>query len=154
MLPFVTSQVKLYADYEYDKLMPYLRAMSSYYSFEKVSDPVAPFLSRANIDAPPLQAYEVCKECDYVPEMVFLLGRVGDNKKALNLIIARLGDVERVSCFVLCCLRAKADEALCRRRQSTLQRSRMTMSCGKICSNTRRRSLVSVTLCSFSVGPS
>jgi hypothetical protein len=29
--------------------------------------------------------------------MVFLLGRVGDNKKALNLIISRLGDVERVS---------------------------------------------------------
>lgn len=31
-----------------------------------------------------------------MPEMVFLLGRVGDNKKALNLIISRLGDVERV----------------------------------------------------------
>jgi hypothetical protein len=29
--------------------------------------------------------------------MVFLLGRMGDNKKALNLIIERLGDVQRVS---------------------------------------------------------
>jgi hypothetical protein len=29
--------------------------------------------------------------------MVFLLGRMGDNKKALSLIIERLGDVERVS---------------------------------------------------------
>jgi hypothetical protein len=28
--------------------------------------------------------------------MVFLLGRMGDNKKALYLIIERLGDVNRV----------------------------------------------------------
>ena len=28
--------------------------------------------------------------------MVFLLGRMGDNKKALHLIIERLGDVNRV----------------------------------------------------------
>ena len=28
--------------------------------------------------------------------MVFLLGRMGDNKRALNLIIERLGDVHRV----------------------------------------------------------
>lgn len=31
-----------------------------------------------------------------MPEMVFLLGRMGDNKRALNLIIERLGDVQRV----------------------------------------------------------
>lgn len=31
-----------------------------------------------------------------VPEMVFLLGRMGNNKKALYLIIDRLGDVSRV----------------------------------------------------------
>jgi hypothetical protein len=29
--------------------------------------------------------------------MVFLLGRMGNNKKALTLIIERLGDVNRVS---------------------------------------------------------
>ncbi|CEH19382.1 Vacuolar assembly/sorting protein VPS41 [Ceraceosorus bombacis] len=67
--------VSLYAEYDADKLMPFLRAMSSYYSFEK--------------------SYDVCSRHDYVPEMVFLLGRVGDNKKALELIISRLGDVER-----------------------------------------------------------
>ncbi|KAN0061073.1 Vacuolar protein sorting-associated protein 41 [Thecaphora frezii] len=72
-------QVKLYADYEYPKLMAYLRAMSSFYSFEK--------------------AFNICKEHDYVPEMVFLLGRVGDNKRALSLIIERLGDVERAIDF-------------------------------------------------------
>jgi hypothetical protein len=32
-----------------------------------------------------------------VPEMVFLLGRMGSNKQALMLIIQRLGDVQRVS---------------------------------------------------------
>ena len=31
-----------------------------------------------------------------MPEMVFLLGQMGDNKKALTLIIERLGDVNRV----------------------------------------------------------
>ena len=43
-----------------------------------------------------MQAYKVCKERDFVPEMVFLLGRMGNNKQALNLIIERLGDVNRV----------------------------------------------------------
>ena len=32
-----------------------------------------------------------------VPEMVFLLGRMGNNKKALTLIIERIGDVQQVS---------------------------------------------------------
>lgn len=42
------------------------------------------------------KAYNVCKERDLVTEMVFLLGRMGNNKKALTLIIERLGDVNRV----------------------------------------------------------
>ncbi|KAF6748944.1 vacuolar protein sorting 41 [Ephemerocybe angulata] len=41
------------------------------------------------------QAFQVCKERDLVPEMVFLLGRMGNNKAALTLIIERLGDVHR-----------------------------------------------------------
>ncbi|KAG6842370.1 hypothetical protein H0H93_004075, partial [Arthromyces matolae] len=40
-------------------------------------------------------AYNVCQERDLVPEMVFLLGKMGNNKKALMLIIERLGDVQR-----------------------------------------------------------
>ena len=43
------------------------------------------------------QAYRIIKERDYVPEMVFLLGRMGNSKDALMLIIERLGDVQRVS---------------------------------------------------------
>lgn len=50
-------------------------------------------------DSPPLhlsgQAYQICQERDLVLEMVFLLGRMGNNKKALTLIIERLGDVHR-----------------------------------------------------------
>ncbi|GAA6004052.1 Vps41p [Rhodotorula paludigena] len=67
-------QVDLYAEYNQAKLMDFLRA-SNYYSLER--------------------AYKICDARDLVPEMVFLLGRMGDNKRALNLIIERLGDVQR-----------------------------------------------------------
>ncbi|GAA6055511.1 hypothetical protein JCM3770_006297 [Rhodotorula araucariae] len=67
-------QVDLYAEYNQAKLMDFLRA-SNYYSLER--------------------AYQICDSRDLVPEMVFLLGRMGDNKRALNLIIERLGDVQR-----------------------------------------------------------
>ncbi|CAD6885830.1 unnamed protein product [Tilletia controversa] len=76
---FSDIQIGLYAEYDYSRLMTYLRAMSSYYSFEK--------------------AYKICEEREYVPEMVFLLGRIGDNKRALSLIIEKLGDVERAIDF-------------------------------------------------------
>jgi len=72
---FSDLQVDLYAEYDPGRLIDLLRA-SSHYSLEK--------------------AYEICKKKDYVPEMVFLLGRMGNNKQALNLIIERLGDVQRV----------------------------------------------------------
>ncbi|KAK4049400.1 Vacuolar protein sorting-associated protein 41 [Microbotryomycetes sp. JL201] len=71
-------QVDLYAEFNPNKLMDFLRS-SSLYSLEK--------------------AYEVCDKNDLVPEMVFLLGRMGDNRRALNLIIDRLGDVQRAVDF-------------------------------------------------------
>ena len=70
------GQVKLYAEYAPDKLIDFLRVSSQY-----------------NLE----QAYKICTERDLVPEMVFLLGRMGNNKQALYLIIDRLGDVTRVS---------------------------------------------------------
>ncbi|KAI9069075.1 vacuolar protein sorting-associated protein 41 [Trametes sanguinea] len=81
--PHLTStyadiQVKLYAEYAPRRLIDFLRA-SNYYNLE--------------------EAYNVCSERDLVPEMVFLLGRMGNNKKALNLIIERLGDVNRAIDF-------------------------------------------------------
>ncbi|KPV76970.1 uncharacterized protein RHOBADRAFT_51945 [Rhodotorula graminis WP1] len=67
-------QVDLYAEFNQSKLVDFLRA-SNYYNLER--------------------AYKICDARDLVPEMVFLLGRMGDNKRALNLIIERLGDVQR-----------------------------------------------------------
>ncbi|KWU41462.1 vacuolar protein sorting-associated protein 41, partial [Rhodotorula sp. JG-1b] len=71
-------QVDLYAEFKPEKLMDFLRA-SNYYSLER--------------------AYQICEARDLVPEMVFLLGRMGDNKRALTLIIERLGDVQRAIDF-------------------------------------------------------
>ncbi|KAI8819466.1 uncharacterized protein EV422DRAFT_497948 [Fimicolochytrium jonesii] len=68
---FHPMQVGLYAEYDYPRLMEFLRT-SSFYSVEK--------------------AYKTCEQRDLVPEMVFLLGKMGDNRRALNLIISRLGD--------------------------------------------------------------
>ncbi|KAI8073983.1 hypothetical protein BC940DRAFT_363920 [Gongronella butleri] len=75
---FHDIQVELYAEYDYNKLLDFLRT-SNYISLEK--------------------AYRVCEQRDLVPEMVFILGRMGDNKKALMLIINRLGDVQRAIDF-------------------------------------------------------
>ncbi|RXW18809.1 hypothetical protein EST38_g7044 [Candolleomyces aberdarensis] len=71
---FADLQVKMYAEFATSRLIDFLRA-SNYYNLE--------------------QAYKVCQERDLVPEMVFLLGRMGNNKQALTLIIERLGDVHR-----------------------------------------------------------
>lgn len=75
---FADMLVELYAEYAPAKLIDFLRA-SSYYNLEA--------------------AYKICTERDLVAEMVFLLGRMGDNKKALYLIIERLGDVNRAIDF-------------------------------------------------------
>ena len=68
----------MYAEFATDRLIDFLRT-SNYYNLE--------------------QAYKVCKDRDLVPEMVFLLGRMGNNKQALTLIIERLGDVHRAIDF-------------------------------------------------------
>ncbi|CAG8508593.1 12818_t:CDS:10 [Ambispora leptoticha] len=80
-------QVELYAEYEPSRLMEFLRN-SNYYSLEK--------------------AYKVCEQRDLVPEMVFILGRTGNNKEALMLIIDRLQDVQRAIDFA----KEQEDDAL------------------------------------------
>ncbi|KIY49134.1 vacuolar protein sorting-associated protein 41 [Fistulina hepatica ATCC 64428] len=67
-------QVKLYAEYDVTHLINFLRVSTDY-----------------NLEL----AYDVCAKRDLVPEMVFLLGQMGNNKKALTLIIEHLGDVHR-----------------------------------------------------------
>lgn len=84
----------MYAEYATTRLIDFLRA-SNYYNLETVSDPLSCLSTR--VDGIGRKAYDACNERDLVPEMVFLLGRMGNNKKALTLIIERLGDVQRVS---------------------------------------------------------
>ncbi|KAJ2581135.1 Vacuolar protein sorting-associated protein 41, partial [Coemansia sp. RSA 1836] len=72
--PFADLQVELYAEYDASKLLSFLR-ISTYYTFDR--------------------ALEICEERGLVPEMVFILGRMGDNHRALMLIIERLRDVPR-----------------------------------------------------------
>ncbi|KAJ7638224.1 vacuolar assembling protein VPS41 [Roridomyces roridus] len=76
--PFADIQVKLYAEFATPRLIDFLRASNDY-----------------NLE----HAYNVCDEQALVPEMVFLLGRMGNNKQALTLIIERLGDVHRAIDF-------------------------------------------------------
>lgn len=77
----------------------------------------------------------MCEKKDLVPEMVYILGRMGDNKKALMLIIERLGDVQRVSASLFltesCIYRLPNLISIFRR--STLPRSKRMMICGRTC---------------------
>lgn len=71
-----SPKAELYAEYEPGKLLGFLRS-SSHYNLEKI--------------------FQICKKKDYIDEMVFLLGRMGNNKQALTLLIERVGDVNKVS---------------------------------------------------------
>ncbi|KAJ2002902.1 Vacuolar protein sorting-associated protein 41 [Coemansia thaxteri] len=71
---FADLQVELYAEYDPGRLLSFLR-ISTYYAFDR--------------------ALEICEERGLVAEMVFVLGRMGDNHRALMLIIERLRDVAR-----------------------------------------------------------
>jgi hypothetical protein len=78
----------------------------------------------------------VCKERDLVTEMVFLLGRMGNNRQALTLIIERLGDVNRVCLYVSNLLLLVSINFV---RRSILLKSKMMMIYGRISSNTLKR---------------
>lgn len=78
---FHELQVTLYADLDYPLLMPFLR-QSNYYPLEK--------------------AYHACEARSLYPEMVFVLGRMGNNKQGLQLLIEKIGDVKKVEVVALC----------------------------------------------------
>ncbi|XP_059151993.1 vacuolar protein sorting-associated protein 41 homolog isoform X2 [Physella acuta] len=79
--------VKLYAEFERPKLLPFLRRSEFY----------------------PLQtAWEECEARDYVNEQVFLLGRMGNLTQALKLITEKLQDVNHAIQFCM----EQADEEL------------------------------------------
>eukprot|EP00112_Aurelia_sp_Birch-Aquarium-sp1_P017987 Seg4227.1 transcript_id=Seg4227.1/GoldUCD/mRNA.D3Y31 product="Vacuolar protein sorting-associated protein 41" protein_id=Seg4227.1/GoldUCD/D3Y31 len=71
---FHEMQVELLAEFDKPKLLQFLKS-SNYYALEK--------------------AFKVCEDRDYIPEMVFLLGRMGNSKKALTMIIEREQDIRK-----------------------------------------------------------
>eukprot|EP00126_Sphaerothecum_destruens_P004711 Sdes_comp18346_c0_seq1m8092 len=84
---FHELQVELYAEFDPGKLLPFLR-QSNFYPLEK--------------------ALILCEQRDLVPEMVFLLGRIANHRKALSLIMNRLRDVSYAISFC----KEQADEEL------------------------------------------
>ncbi|PPD67734.1 hypothetical protein GOBAR_DD35388 [Gossypium barbadense] len=74
------SAVELYVEYEPKMLLPFLRS-SQHYTLEK--------------------AYEICDRRDLLREQVFILGRMGNSKQALAVIINELGDIEEADCVNL-----------------------------------------------------
>ncbi|XP_044763027.1 vacuolar protein sorting-associated protein 41 homolog [Coccinella septempunctata] len=70
--------VRLYAMYDREKLLPFLKK-SEYYPIQ--------------------EALNICQKEKYYPEMVFLLGKMGDTKEALELIISKLQDMQHAITF-------------------------------------------------------
>ncbi|KAK4982400.1 Vacuolar protein sorting-associated protein 41, partial [Elasticomyces elasticus] len=75
---FADLAVSLFAEYDRPLLLPFLR-VSTDYSFEK--------------------AAQICETRDYVPELVYILSKTGQTKRALFLIIGELGDVSQAISF-------------------------------------------------------
>nr|DAD47157.1 TPA_asm: hypothetical protein HUJ06_017094 [Nelumbo nucifera] len=76
---FHDMQVELYAEYDPKMLLPFLRS-SQHYTLEK--------------------AYDICVKRDLLREQVFILGRMGNSKQALAIIINKLEDIEEAIEFV------------------------------------------------------
>ena len=70
---FQDRQVELFLEYDPERLLDFLRSASSF-SYPK--------------------AYQMCLSKDRIPEMLYLLGKMGDTRKALHIIIERVGDVQ------------------------------------------------------------
>ncbi|XP_076241786.1 vacuolar protein sorting-associated protein light [Calliopsis andreniformis] len=70
--------VRLYADYARDKLLPLLRRSDNY---------------------PIQQALDICSQRQFYPEMVYLLGRIGNTSEALALMTRELNDMESAIAF-------------------------------------------------------
>lgn len=68
---FGDLQVKLYAEFDRPKLLGFIQKNSNY-----------------NLEL----AVQICENNDYITELVYLLGMVGQNKRALRLIIDKLQD--------------------------------------------------------------
>lgn len=75
---FSNEQVELYSRYDSGKLLPFLSKSSTY-----------------DID----RAIRLCESNDFTEELVYLLGKIGENKRALTLIMNKLDDPEKAIKF-------------------------------------------------------
>ncbi|XP_050089109.1 vacuolar protein sorting-associated protein 41 homolog [Anopheles aquasalis] len=69
---FHRQLVPLYAHYEPEKLLPFLRRSNNY---------------------PIQEAYDICRQRLFYPEMVYLLAKMGSTREALTIILHNLKDV-------------------------------------------------------------
>ena len=75
---FADTAVELFADYDRPLLMVFLQTSTSY-SFETASS--------------------ICENRRYTPELIYLLSKMGQTKRALNLILSDLKDVSQAISF-------------------------------------------------------
>lgn len=75
---FADTAVEVFADYDRPLLMEFLQKSMSY-SFEK--------------------ATHICEEHKFTPELIYLLSKMGETKRALNLILSDLKDVSQAISF-------------------------------------------------------
>ena len=75
---YADTAVNVFAEYDRDLLMAYLQA-STAYTFD--------------------HAVKICERKQYIPELVYLLAKTGQTKKAIFLIINDLKDVSRAIAF-------------------------------------------------------
>lgn len=76
--PFADTTLDLFADYDRQLLMDFLQA-STAYSFD--------------------EACRICEEKHYTSELIYLLSKTGQTKRALNLILSDLNDVSQAINF-------------------------------------------------------
>lgn len=70
--------VELFSDYDRELLMDFLRSTNAY-AYERAS--------------------QICEERHFIPELVYLLSKTGQTRRALFLIIEELGDVSQAISF-------------------------------------------------------
>lgn len=85
-------------------LLPFLRS-SQHYTLEKVWKVISwltimlwKLFNLLNFQDQ-FQAYNICVKKELIKEQVFILGRMGNSKQALAVIINDLGDIEEVNRF-------------------------------------------------------
>lgn len=76
--PFSDTAVELFADYDRPLLMEFLQS-STAYSYDTAS--------------------AICEARHFTPELIYLLSKMGQTKRALNLILSDLKDVSRAIAF-------------------------------------------------------